>query len=137
MVHGKCIKQQNFQSIAARVPRFYACGSCLFNELPFKNPNLQKLDKSINLEDSTECQHKVIIENNSKKLSRAHLNTQSKHWLKNNKHMLEYAQIEGYNSKFVGRDGRKGGGFGDYVKDCFKYKIRKDIVNLEPDTEHT
>ena len=47
------------------------------NELPLKNSNLQNLDKSIKLEDSTECQHKVIIKNNSKNLSIAHLNTQS------------------------------------------------------------
>ena len=67
MVHGKCSKQQNY----------YTCGCCLFNELTFKNSKLQNLDKSINLEDSAECQHKVIIENNPKKLSIAHLNTQS------------------------------------------------------------
>ena len=77
MVHGKCSKQQNFQSIQAHVPQYYICGNCLFNELPLKNSNLQNLDKSIKLEDSTECQHKVIIKNNSKNLSIAHLNTQS------------------------------------------------------------
>ena len=77
MVHGKCSKQQNFQSIQARVPQYYTCGNCLFNELPLKKSNLQNLDKSINLEDSTECQHEVIIENNSKNFSIAHLNTQS------------------------------------------------------------
>ena len=72
MVHGKCSEQQNFQSIQARVPQYYTYGNCLFNEFPFKN-----LDKRINLEDSTECQHKVTIENNSKNLSIGHLNTQS------------------------------------------------------------
>ena len=44
---------------------------------PLKKSNLQNLDQSINLEDSTECQHEVIIENNSKNFSIAHLNTQS------------------------------------------------------------
>ena len=61
MVHGKCSKQQNVQSMQARVTQYYTCGNCLFNELPFKNSNLQKLDKSIKLDDPTECQHKVII----------------------------------------------------------------------------
>ena len=138
--------------------QYYTCGNCLFNELPFKNSNLQHLDKSINLEDSTECQHKVIIENNSKNLSIAHLHTQSlcstydelsvllhtcfnimtlsETWLKNNKHMLEYVQIEGYNSEFINREGRRSGGVGVYVKDCFKYKIRKDIIHFGPDIEH-
>ena len=58
MVHRKSSKQQNFLSIQARVPRYCTCGSCLFNELPFKNSNSQNLDKSINLEDSNEYQHK-------------------------------------------------------------------------------
>ena len=60
MVHGKCSKQQNVQSMQARVTQYCTCGNCLFNELPFKNSNLQKLDKSIKLDDPTECQHKVI-----------------------------------------------------------------------------
>ena len=62
--------------------------------------------------------------------------TLSESWLKNNKHMLDYVQIDGYNSEFISREGRRGRGVGVYVKECFKYKIRKDIVNLEPDTEH-
>ena len=33
MVHGKCSKQQNFQSIQAHVPQYYTCGNYLFNEL--------------------------------------------------------------------------------------------------------
>ena len=61
MVHGKCSKQQKVQSMQARVTQYYTCGNCLFNELPLKNSNLQKLDKSIKLDDPTECQHKVII----------------------------------------------------------------------------
>ena len=153
MVHGKCSKQLKFQSIQGRVPQYYTCGSCLFNELPFKNSNLQNLDKSINLEDSTECQHKVIIENNSKNLSIVHLNTHhcvlhltmfqcfdiktlSETWLKNNKHMLECVQIEGYKSEFINTEGRRGGGVGVYIKDCFRYKIPKDIVDFEPDIGH-
>ena len=159
MVYGKCSKQQNFQSRQARVPRFYTCGSCFFNELPFKNTNLQNLNKSINHEDSTGCQHKVITENNSKKLSMAHLNIRSlcstfddfsvflrtycfdimtlpETWLKNNQQMLEYVQIEGCNSEFINREGRRGGVVGVYVKDCFKYKTCKDIVNLELNIEH-
>ena len=61
MVHGKWSKQQNFQSLQALVPQYYKYGNYLFNKLPFKNSNLQNLDKSINLEDSTECPHKGIM----------------------------------------------------------------------------
>ena len=62
--------------------------------------------------------------------------TLSETWLKSNKHMLEYVQIESYNSEFINREGRRGGGVIVYVKDCFKYKIRKDVVDFEPDIEH-
>ena len=71
------VNNKTFQSIQARVSQYYTYGNCLFNEFPFKNSNLQNLNKSINLEDSTECQHKVTIENNSKNLSTGHPNTQS------------------------------------------------------------
>ena len=62
--------------------------------------------------------------------------TLSKTWLKNNKHMLEYVQIEVYNNEFISREGRRVGGVCVYVKYCFKYKISKHIVNLKPDIEH-
>ena len=38
--------------------------------------------------------------------------TLSETWLKNNKHMLEYVQVDGYNSEFINRRGRKSGGVG-------------------------
>ena len=50
--------------------------------------------------------------------------------------MLEYVQIEGNNSEFISKEGRKGAGVGVYIKDCFPYKIRKGIDNHEPDIEH-
>ena len=62
--------------------------------------------------------------------------TLPKTWLKNNKHMSKFVQIEVYNNKFISREGGRGGGVCVYFKDCFNYKIPKDIVNLEPDIEH-
>ena len=79
MVHGKWSKQQNFQSLQALVPQYYKYGNYLFNKLPFKNSNLQNLDKSINLEDSTECPHKGIIKNDSKNRSLSSHNHQALH----------------------------------------------------------
>ena len=37
-----------------------AVNTSLFNELSLKNSNLLNLDKCINLQDLTDCQHKVI-----------------------------------------------------------------------------
>ena len=62
--------------------------------------------------------------------------TLSESWLKNNNHVLEYVQSDSYNSEFISKEARKGGGVGVYVKDYFKYKIPKYIINPEPDTEH-
>ena len=50
--------------------------------------------------------------------------------------MLEYVQSDRYNSEFISKEARKDGGVGVYIKDYFKYKIPKYIVNPEPDTEH-
>ena len=38
--------------------------------------------------------------------------TLSKTWLKNNKHKLEYVQIEVYNNEVIRRECRNGGGVG-------------------------
>ena len=50
--------------------------------------------------------------------------------------MLEYVQSDRYNSEFISKEARKDDGVGVYIKDYFKYKIPKYIVNPEPDTEH-
>ena len=50
--------------------------------------------------------------------------------------MLEHVQFESYNSELINKEGWRDGGVGVYVKDCLKYKIRKDVVNFEPHIEH-
>ena len=61
--------------------------------------------------------------------------TLSETWLKNDKHMIDYVQIEGYNTEFRHRQGRRGGGVGLFIKEDLKNKIRRDISNIEPDLE--
>ena len=158
-VHAICSGVPDYQKIKSRVPRYHICQFCTFStEQPFYKSNLLDLDKSLGGENFDQCQHKFLIQNNPKKLSAGHLNTQSlcssfdefsefmhsckfeimtlsETWLKNDKHMIDYVQIEGYNTEFRHRQGRRGGGVGLFIKEDLKYKIRRDISNIEPDLE--
>ena len=61
--------------------------------------------------------------------------TLSETWLKNDKHVIDYVQIEGYNTEFRQRQGRRRGGVGLFIKEDLRYKIRRDISNIESDLE--
>ena len=62
--------------------------------------------------------------------------TLSETWLKNDKHLLEYANTPGYKFSYRNRDEKKGGGVGVYIKDCITYKTRNDIISLDNSPEH-
>ena len=128
-VHAICSGVPNYQKIKSRVPRYHICQFCTFStELPFYKSYLFNLDKSLGGENFDQCQYKFLIQNNPKKLSVGHLNTQSlcssfdefsefmhlykfnimtlsEPWLKDDKHMIDYIQIEGYNTEFCHRQG--------------------------------
>ena len=149
-VHAICSGVPDYQKMKSRVPRYHICQFCTFSiELPFYKSNLFDLDKSLGGENFDQCQHKFLIQNNPKKSSVGHLNTQllcssfdefsefmhsykfdsmtlSETWLKNDKHMIDYVQIEGYNTEFRHRQGRRGGGVGLFIKEDLKYKVRRE-----------
>ena len=50
--------------------------------------------------------------------------------------MLDYVKIEGYEERFHHRKDKRGGGVGIYVRECYDFKLRKDIMNIEPEIEH-
>lgn len=62
--------------------------------------------------------------------------TLSETWLKDDKNVLNYVNIPGYNVEFRNRDKKRGGGVGMYIKDTIKYQLRKYIVRLDHDLEH-
>lgn len=53
-------------------------------------------------------------------------------WLKNNPFLVEYVKIEGYTMYYHNQDNKRGGGVCLYIKDNIKHKLRKDIVNINP-----
>ena len=62
--------------------------------------------------------------------------TLSETWLKNDKHLLEYANTPGYKFSYRNRDEKKGGGVGVHIKDCITYETRNDIISLDNSLEH-
>ena len=104
-----------------------------------------------------QCQHPEILRSNETSI--AHLNTQSmtssfpefeamlsaykfdiitlsETWLKDNKLLLQYVSIPGYNFEFLNRQNKRGGGVGVYLKDHLQYKVRKDIYQKNSKIEH-
>ena len=60
--------------------------------------------------------------------------TLSETWLKNDKHLLEYANLPGYKFCYRNRDEKRGVGVGLYIKDCITY--RNKIISLDNSLEH-
>ena len=60
--------------------------------------------------------------------------TLSETWLKNDKHLLEYANLPGYKFCYRNRDEKRGVGAGLYIKDCITY--RNKIISLDNSLEH-
>ena len=61
--------------------------------------------------------------------------TLSETWLRDDKNLLKHVQIPRYQSEYNHRATR-GGGIGMYICNEIKYKLRNDIVRLDPDIEH-
>ena len=60
----------------------------------------------------------------------------SETWLRNQKELLEYVSINGYQAEFRKREIARGGGVGAYIKEGVPYKRRCDIEKTQPDLEH-
>ena len=52
----------------------------------------------------------------------------SETWLQDSSHQQNYIQINGYNTVFKNRTGKRGGGVGFYIKESLTYKIRHDLT---------
>ena len=62
--------------------------------------------------------------------------TLSETWLKNDKHLLEYVRLPGYEFAYRNRDEKRGGGVGIYIRDTIEFKVRSDISKLDDSIEH-
>ena len=144
----------------------WICNFCTITELPFANIQdfeiFEDSDFQVNdpNSDTVEDIHLETLRNHhSHILNIAQLNTQSmfstfgaftvmmntypiyivclrETWLTNNKHLIQYVSIPGFNIEYRNDTNKGGGGVGIYIKEDRKYKVRKDIIELEPDLEH-
>ena len=62
--------------------------------------------------------------------------TLSETWLKNDKHLLEYVRLPGYEFTYRNRDEKRGDGVGIYIGDTIEFKVRSDISKLDDSIEH-
>ena len=62
--------------------------------------------------------------------------TLSETWLKNDKHLLGYARLPGYEFAYRNRDEKRGAGVEIYIRDTIEFKVRSDISKLDDSIEH-
>ena len=60
----------------------------------------------------------------------------SETWLKQNKDLIDYVQIPGFEFIYNNREHFRGGGVTYYIKEHLKFKKRKDVYNLDKTIEH-
>ena len=51
----------------------------------------------------------------------------SETWLKNDKHLLEYVRLPGYEFAYRNQDEKRGGDVGIYIRDTIEFKVRCDM----------
>ena len=138
----------------------WLCQTFTLSILPFNNVrDLHNCDNGADIEilRLNQYQHPEILRSNGTSI--AHLNTQSmtssfpefkamlsaykfdiitlsETWLKDNKLLLQYVSISGYNFEFLNRQNKRSGGVGVYLKDHLQYKVRKDIYQKNSTIEH-
>jgi len=162
LIHFKCNNHTTTWLNCKTIAQQWVCSSCESRELPFYNCNDFNISTdsiTTTNEDEYENEHINKLEELRKHLSISHLNTQSmtstfdefqlmvhqtkfdiitlsKTWLKNDRHLLEYVKLPGYNFTYRNRDEKRGGGVDIYIKDTIQFKIRNDIVNVDKSIEH-
>jgi len=160
--HLKCAQLQNTLTQNQFV-KSWICNKCLNQELPFFNTSIIEQHEDGNEKDTCEPytnKHKEKLNELNKHISICHLNTQSMNstfdefqfmisemkfdiitlsetWLKNDKNLLEYVKVPGYEFVYRNRDEKRGGGVGIYIKETINFKIRNDIVKIDETIEHT
>ena len=56
--------------------------------------------------------------------------------MKNDKHLLEYVRLPGYEFAYRNWDKKRGGSVGIYNRDTIEFKVRGDVSKLDESIEH-
>ena len=136
----------------------WICFSCASIELPFGKVKY-RLSTNIESDANYTNEHLEKIGELKKHISTCPLNTQSmsstfdefqfminhtkfdviilsETWLKNDKHLVEYVRLPGYEFAYRNRNEKPGGGEGIYIRDTIEFKVRNDISKLDDLIEH-
>jgi len=161
LTHFKCNNHVTWLNTKSTIQQ-WTCSTCESRELPFFNCrdlNTSNISTTTSKDADYENEHIEKLEELKKHISISHLNTQSmtstfdefqlmvhqtnfdiitlsETWLKNDRHLLEYVELPGYNFTYRNRDERRGGGVGIYIKDTIQFKVRNDITNVNTSIEH-
>ena len=163
LTHVSCtsLSKERQKQITSPHPLEWTCNSCTIAELPFYKERdllVTEKDQEQSFEPLLRDPHKSLLESKSNSLKFMHLNTQSMRstfdefqvlvhtypfdiitlsetWLNDNQHLIDYVQIPGYVIRYRNRL-KVGGGVGVYIKENIKFKVRTDLINLDPQLEH-
>ena len=160
LTHVQCsgISGFNAKQLLADTNLQWICHQCLISVLPFHA--CPELDSSTESETAFQGfpdeEIQEILKANNNHLKIMHLNTQamlstfneflltmktypmdiallSETWLRNQKELLDYVLIDGYQTEFRNREIARGGKVGAYIKESVPYKRRYDIEKTQPD----
>ena len=147
----------NIKITDSSTPAIWACSKCYFRELPFVSlRDIQDVNENTDLPSSTTYYvnvHAEKLKQHHKHLGITHLNTEFMSstfdefqvainenqfdivtlfgtWLHDDKHLLDYAKIPGYNLVYKNREQKRGGGVGAYLKEELDFKICDDLNRL-------
>ena len=140
---------------------YWTCSKHYFGELFISFRAIENVNKNIDLASSAMYYvntHAEKLKEFYKHLSITHLNTQSmsstfnafqvminvnqfdivtlsETWLHDNKHLLDYVKIPGYNFVYKDKEQKHGGGVGTYLKEELDLKMWEDLNRLDTTIE--
>ena len=159
LVHLNCAKNRNLKIEDSKIARLWSYHACTLRELPLYHQGVLPMNKKELAVDNYTNTHVTKLQEPKTYISICYLNTQSmtstfdefqfmvneqkfdiitlsETWLKNDEHLLEYANLPGYKFSYRNRDEKRGGDIGLYIKDYITYKIRNDIISPDDALEH-
>ena len=148
MTHLHCTSIKSLTISNTKNTKEWICFSCASTELPFHKVK-DELNTNVESDVNYTNEHKSICHLNTESMSSIfnefkfminEINfdviTLSETWLKNDKHLLEYVRLSGYEFAYRNRDEKRGGGVGIYTRDTIEFKVCNDILKLDESIEY-
>ena len=158
LIHLHCTNTKSLIISDTKNSKEWTCFSCASTELPY-NKVRDELNTNIESDENYTNEHLEKLDELKKHLSICHLNTQSmsytfdefqflinqtlfdvitpsETWLKNEKHLLEYVRLSGYQFAYQNWDEKHVWGVRIFVRDAIEFKAHNDITKLDKSIDH-